>query len=117
MITLKDFTPGVPNFTLPKVRLVLVVVRPAMPAPVSEVCWGLVAALSAKVRVALCAPTAFGVNATPSVQLVLGATVIGIAPQVPVPLKAYSESDDVTLETSSGWAPPVLWTATVFTSV
>ena len=78
-----------PNFTLPNTRLVFDVVKPAIPAPLSETCCGLVVALSKIFSVALCAPSALGVNATPSVQVVLGATAIGIAPHVPVPLRAY----------------------------
>lgn len=101
MITLKDFTPLTPNFTLPNTRLLLVVVRSTTPVPLSATCWGLVVALSSTASNAECAPTAFGVKATPSVHEVLGATVIGIAPQVPVSLKAYSESDGVALEMSS----------------
>ena len=79
-----------------------------MPAPENVTCCGLVVALSEIISDALFAPTAAGVNDTPIVQFVLGATVIGIAPQVPVPLRAYSESDGVALETTSGWAAPVL---------
>src|ERR1700685_4838449 len=111
---LNDFTPLVPNFTLPNIRLLLVVVRPAMPVPVSATCCGLVVALSVRVRVSLCAPPVFGVKATPIVQFVLGATVMGIAQQVPVPVKAYSESDGVALETTRGLVAPVLETVTDF---
>jgi hypothetical protein len=82
--------------------------RPAMPAPVSAMCCGLVLVLSVSVRVVLCAPTVAGANFTPIVQFVLGAIVIGIGPQVPVPLGAYSGSDDIALEMTSGWAVPVL---------
>ena len=106
-----------PNFTLANVRLLLVVMRPAMPVPVSDTCCGLVAALSLIVSDALCAPIALGVNATPIVQFVLGATVIGIAPQVPVPLKAYSESDGVALEIVSECDAPVFATVTFFVTV
>jgi hypothetical protein len=98
----------VPKVTLPKIKLLLLVDRPAMPAPLSATCCGLVVALSVRVRVALCAPTLLGVNAIPSVQFVLGATVMGIGPQVPVPLSAYSGSDGVALETISEWVAPVL---------
>ena len=90
-----------PKVTLPKVTLLLVVERPAMPVPLSAECCGLVVALSVRVKVALCAPTLLGLNANPSVQLVLGATVMGIAPHVPEPLSAYSGSDGVALETIS----------------
>ena len=117
MVTLKDFRPLVPNFTLPNIRLLLVVVRPAMPVPVSATCCGLVVALSVRVRVALCAPIVLGVKATPIVQFVLGATVMGITPQVPVPLKAYSESDGVALEIASAFVAPVFVTVTVFVTV
>jgi hypothetical protein len=58
------------------------------------------------------------VNATTIVQVVLGATVIGIAPHVPVPLKAYSaESDDVALAMISEWVAPVLSTVRFFVTV
>ena len=81
-----------------------------MPVPVSATCCGLVVALSVRVKVALCAPTLLGANAIPIVQLVLGATVIGMGPQVPVPLSAYSGSDGVALEMVSEWVAPVLET-------
>ena len=106
-----------PNFTLPNIRLLLVVVRPAMPVPVSDTCCGLVAVLSVSVNDALFAPIALGVNATPIVQFVLGATVMGITPQVPVPLRAYSESDGVALEITSECVAPVFATVTVFVNV
>jgi hypothetical protein len=108
LVTLKASVPLTPNFTSPNSRLLLVVVRPAMPVPVSVTCWGLVVALSLSVNDAGRAPTASGVNDTPIVQFVLGAMVIGIAPQVLVPLRAYSESDGIALETTSGWVAPVL---------
>ena len=38
MVTLKDAAAFNPNFTLPKMRLVLVSVRPAMPAPLRVTC-------------------------------------------------------------------------------
>src|ERR1700691_5470484 len=91
-------------------------VKPAMPAPLSVTCCGLVVALSKIIRVALCAPSAAGVNVTPIVQMVLGATVMGIAPQVPVPLSEYSGSDDVALETISGWVAPEFSTVRFFVS-
>ena len=98
MVTLKDSAGLRPNFSLPNVRLLFDTARPAIPAPESVECCGLVVALSKVIRVTPCAPSAAGVNATPSVQVVLGATVIGIAPHVPVPLRAYSAgSDDVAL--------------------
>ena len=75
-------------------------------------------ALSKIMSVALCEPSVFGVNATPSVQLVLGARVIGIAPHVPVPLSAYSAgSDDVVLPMISGCVAPVLSTVRFLVSV
>jgi hypothetical protein len=50
--------------------------------------------------------------------MVLGATVIGIAPHVPVPLKAYSAgSDDVVLPMNSEWVAPVLETVRFLVSV
>ena len=64
--------------------------------------------MSKSISDALCAPSASGVNAIPIVQFVLGATVTGNAPQVPVPFRAYSESDGVALETTSGCIAPVL---------
>jgi hypothetical protein len=78
------------------------------PVPESITCCGLVLALSKIASDALCAPTELGVNEIPSVQFVLGATVIGIAPQLPEPLKMYSGSDGVALETISGCVAPVL---------
>ena len=118
MVTLKDSSALPPNFTLPNTRLLFDIVRPAMPAPESVECCGLVVALSKIISVALCEPSALGVNATPSVQLVLGPTVIGIAPHVPAPLRAYSAgSDDVTFEMIKGLAAPVLSTVRFFASV
>ena len=64
--------------------------------------------MSVSVRVVLCAPTEAGANFIPIVQFVLGAIVIGMGPHVPVPLGAYSGSDELTLEMISGWAVPVL---------
>jgi hypothetical protein len=89
-----------------------------MLAPKSVECCGLVVALSKIISVALCGPSAVGVNLTPIVQMVLGATVIGIAPHVPVPLKAYSAgSDDVVLPMNSEWVAPVLETVRFLVSV
>jgi hypothetical protein len=51
------------------------------------------------------------------VQLVEGATVIGIGPQVPVPLNAYSGSDAIALETTSGWILPLLVTVRLLVTV
>src|SRR5271165_4501313 len=68
-------------------------------------------------RVALGVPTAFGVNATASVHVVLGASVTGIAPQVPLPLAANSGSDEIALEMISELAGPVLWTVTILVAV
>jgi hypothetical protein len=116
LVTLKAAVVLIPNLTLPNVRLVFVMVKPAMPAPLSVTCCGLVVALSKIIRVALCAPSAAGVNFTPIVQMVLGATVMGIAPQVPVPLSEYSGSDDVALETISGWVAPEFSTVRFFVS-
>ena len=67
--------------------------------------------------VAPCDPAAVGVNATPIVHDVAGATVTGIAPQVPVPLTAYSGSDGVALEMINGMLLPVLLTVTFFVTV
>jgi len=111
-------SPFAPNFTLPNVRLLAEVVKSATPVPLSDECCGLVAALSVSVSVASWTPSALGVNATPSVQLVLGVTVIGIAPQVPVPLREYSAgSDDIALDTTSGWVAPELVTVRFFLAV
>jgi len=118
LVTLKDSADLRPNFTLPNTRPLFDSVRPAMPAPESVESCGLVLALSKIISVALCGPSALGVNATPSVQLVLGATVIGIEPHVPVPLRAYSAgSDDVALPMTSGWVAPVLLTVRIFARV
>lgn len=78
-----------------------------MPVPERVTCCGLVVALSRIVSDASCVPTVLGTNEIPSLHELSGATVTAIAPQVPVPLSAYSESDDVTLETISGRVAPV----------
>jgi hypothetical protein len=118
LVTLTDCAELLPNFTLAKARLVFVKDRPAMPLPENVDCCGLVAALSKIVSVALCEPTAFGVNATPSVQFVLGATVIGTAPQVPLPLRAYSAgSDEMAFGMISGLVAPVFLTVRFFVTV
>ena len=118
MVTPKDSAGLTPNFTLPNIRLLFDIVRPVMPVPESVECCGLVVALSKSISVALCAPSAAGVNATPSVQVVLGASVMGIAPHVPVPLREYSAgSDDVALAMTSEWVAPVLSTVRFFVSV
>ena len=102
MVTAKDCGDLTPNFTLPNARLVFDRDISAMPVPESAECCGLVVALSKIISVALSASAALGVNDTPSVQFVLGATTIGIAPQVPVALRANSaRSDGVALETTS----------------
>lgn len=74
-------------------------------------------ALSLSVRVALCVPTAFGVNAIASVHDVLGASVTGIAPQVPLLPAENSGSDEIALEMISELAAPVLWTVRVLVAV
>jgi hypothetical protein len=118
LITLKASIPLSPNFTLPNTRLLFVSVRSTMPVPLSATCCGLLAALSLSVSVAPCGPVASGVNATPSVQDFLGATVTGIAPHVPVPRRAYSAgSDDVALEMISELVFPVLVTVRFFATV
>jgi len=44
--------------------------------------------------------------------------VIGIAPHVPVPLSEYSAgSDDIALDTTSGWVAPVLVTVRFLVTV
>lgn len=89
-----------------------------MPVPENVDCCGLVAALSKIVSVAPRAPTPFGENVTPSVQFVLGATVIGIAPHDPLPLREYSAgSDDVAFEMINGLVAPVFLTVRFFVSV
>ena len=118
MVTLRDCTDLTPNFTLPNARLVFDRDISAMPVPDNAECCGPVLALSKTISVALCAPTALGVNDTPSVQVVLGATVIGIAPQVPPPLKAYSAgSDDIAFEMISGLVDPVFLIVRFFVAV
>ncbi len=62
-------------------------------------------------------PIAVGAKLIPSVQFVPCASVAGMAPQVPVPLKMYSGSDGVTLEITSELTFPVLDTVTVFVTV
>ena len=106
-----------PNFTLPNTRLLFVVVRSTRPVPLSATCCGLLAVLSKICSVALRTPAALGVNATPSVQDFMGATVTGIAPHVPVPLRAYSESDGVAPEMTSELEAPWFWTVRFFVSV
>jgi hypothetical protein len=118
LVTLNDSAGLRPNFSLPNTKLLFDTVRPAMPAPESVERCGLVIALSKIIRVALCVPSALGVNATPSVQMVLGATVIGIGPHVPVPLRVNSAgSDDVALPMTSEWIAPVLSTVRFFVGV
>jgi hypothetical protein len=56
---------------------------------------GLRVALSVNVSVASCAPTDAGAKVTPSVQLALWASVIGIAPQVPLPCESSLTSNTV----------------------
>lgn len=74
--------------------------------------------MSLRVSDALCAPAELGVNATASWHEVSGATVRGIAPQVPVPLRANSAgSDEVALETTNAFVFPVLSTVTVLVIV
>jgi len=58
-----------------------------------------------------------GLKATPIVQFCFGATVIGIAPQVPLPLKLYSASDGIALEIASEFTAPVFAIVTFFVSV
>ena len=101
MVTLKASVPLAPNFTSPNNKLVFERVRHAMAVPVSVTCCGLVVALSSIAIDALCAPVVLGVKATPSVHDAPCASVTGIAPHVPVPLKTYSESDGVALEMTS----------------
>jgi hypothetical protein len=98
-------------------RLLLVVVRPAMPLPVSVTCCGLVVELSVTASEAGCAPTALGENEIASVQCVPCATVAGSVPQVPVPLSTYSGSVGVAAETISALVLPELVTVTVFVVV
>ena len=117
MTTLNAFTPLAPNFTLPNTRLLLEVVISTVPLPLSAECCGLVVALSVSVSDALRAPSALGANVTPSVQLVLGATVIGTAPQVPVPLKTKPAADGVALEMTSKCVAPVFVTVTFLVRV
>jgi len=57
------------------------------------------------------------VNEMPTVHEVDGATVTGIGPQVPVPLRTYSESDGVGAEITRELILPVLWTVRVFVTV
>ena len=74
--------------------------------------------MSKIMTVALCAPSAPGTKVIPSVQVVLGATVVGIAPHVPVPLKEYSVgSEDVAPPMTRGWVAPVLSTVTVLVRI
>src|SRR5208337_4233757 len=109
--------PVPPTFVSLNTRLLLVVAGPAMPAPVSVTCCGLVVELSTTASDAGCAPTALGENEMPSVQCVPCATVTGSVPQVPVPLSAYSGSEGVALETISALVLPELVIVTVFVVV
>lgn len=106
-----------PNFTLPNAEVLLEVFKPPMPVPESATFCGLVMELPLIASVALCNPSEAGVNATPSEHDLRGATVTGIAPQVPFPLSAYSGSDVVALEINSGWVLPLLDTVTVLADV
>jgi hypothetical protein len=115
MVTL--FAAVEPNFTLPNTELVLEVLRPPIPVPESATCCGLVVALSLIVSVASCDPSEAGLNATPSVQDFRGATLTGIAPQVPCPFNAYSGSEVAALETISWFLLPLLDTVTVLGEV
>jgi len=91
--------------------LLVEIVTSAIPVPASDTCCGLVDALSLIVKVALRGPTAFGAYDTPIMHDDIGATVTGIAPQVPVPLTANSaESDEFALTTMSELVFPVLLT-------
>ncbi len=81
-------------------------------------CCGLFAALSKISSVALCVPTAFGVNATLSVQFVLRGIVTGIAPQVPLPFRTYSAgSDEIAFDMISELVAPVFLTVRFFVTV
>lgn len=98
-----------PNFTSPNIRLLCLIVRPAMPVPLRATCCGLLGVLSVNVSVAACGPTELGENATASVHDLVGASVTGIGPQVPAAVTANSaESDDIALEMISGFFLPVL---------
>lgn len=89
-----------------------------MPVPLTADCCGLLVALSKNFSDALRAPTAFGVNATASRHEPLGATVTGIAPHVPVSLRANSAgSDDTAFEMTSECAAPVFLTVRVLVTV
>lgn len=101
MLTEIDCDDLTPNFTLAYDRLVFEVVRSSMLVPLSADTCGLLVALSVSVSDALGESAAAGVNATASVHDVLGATVTGIGPQVPVPFTANSGSDEIALETIS----------------
>jgi hypothetical protein len=102
LVKLKDDAGLRPNFSLPNTKLFFDSVKPAIPVPESVDFCGLVVALSNSISVALCEPSALGVKVTGRVQVVLGATVIGIAPQVPAPPRTYSAgSEDVALEITS----------------
>jgi hypothetical protein len=85
--------------------------------PDSVTCCGLVEELSLSESDAGCVPSALGVNAIPSVHDFLGATVMGIPPQVPVLVSAYSESEGVEPEMTSALVLPVFVTFTVLVSV
>ena len=73
--------------------------------------------MSRSIRVPLCVPTVLGVNATASVHDAVGASVTGIAPQVPLLLAENSGSDEIALEMISELAAPVLWTVSVLVAV
>ena len=80
-----------------------------MPVPPSATCCGLVEVLSVNVSDAVSGPAELGENATASIQDLVGASVIGIGPQVPAEVAANSaESDDTALEMISGGVLPVL---------
>ena len=73
--------------------------------------------MSLSFRVALRAPVVLGVNATASVHDFLGASLTGIAPQVPLLLAENSGSDEIALDMTSELAAPVLWTVSVLVAV
>ena len=109
MTTSKVFSCFAPNFTSPNDRLLLRVVRPAMPVPLRVTCCGLLEVLSVKVSDAFSRAADLGENATASVHDLVGASVTGVEPQFPAGVTANSaESDDTALEMIKRVFLPVL---------
>src|SRR5260370_21490298 len=94
------------SFTVAKGKVVGVTVMSATPVPLAATCCGLLAALSWTDSVALCGPSALGVNPIAIVQVIVGASPP--PGQVVAPVAANSGSFVVTLTMNSGFVPVFL---------